>query len=59
MAAVGNRSFTLVAEIRDPGTSTVYARARTVAVGPRPLDAAERQALSTWALPGAVGVAGG
>ncbi len=58
VAAVGNRSFTLVAEIRDPASGTVYARARTVAVGPRPLDAQEREALSTWALPGAMGVPG-
>jgi len=58
VVAIGNRSFTLAAEIRDPATGTVYARARTVAVGPRPLDDEERRALSTWALPGAVGVPG-
>lgn len=58
VAAVGNRSFTLVAEIRDPASGTVYARARTVAVGPRPVDDDERRALSDWALPGAVGVPG-
>ncbi|SDU82635.1 acyl-CoA thioester hydrolase [Microlunatus sagamiharensis] len=58
VVAVGNRSFTLAAEIRDPATGTTYARARTVAVGPRPLDDGERRALSTWALPGAVGVPG-
>lgn len=58
VVAVGNRSFTLAAEVRDPGSGTVYARARTVAVGPRPLDESERQALATWALPGADGVPG-
>jgi acyl-CoA thioester hydrolase len=56
VVAVGSRSFTLAAEIRDPGSGTVFARARTVAVGPRPLDDAERRALATWALPGAPGV---
>ena len=34
VVAVGSRSFTLAAEIRDPASGTVYARARTVAVGP-------------------------
>jgi len=58
VVAVGNRSFTLAAEIRDPASGTVYARARTVAVGPRPLDEQERRALSAWALPGAAGVPG-
>jgi acyl-CoA thioester hydrolase len=53
VVATGTRSFTLAAEIRDPATGTVYARSRTVAVGPRPLDATERQALATYALPDA------
>lgn len=56
VVAVGSRSFTLAAEIRDPAAGTVYARARTVAVGPRPLDDVERRALSAWALPGAPGL---
>jgi acyl-CoA thioester hydrolase len=56
VVALGTRSFTLAAEVRDPGTGTVYAKARTVAVGPRPLDDAERQALARWALPEAAGV---
>lgn len=56
VVAVGTRSFTLAAEIRDPQSGTVYARARTIAVGPRPLDERERRALATWALPGAPGV---
>lgn len=51
VVAIGTRSFTLAAEIRDPATGTVHARARTVAVGPRPLDDAARQALARWALP--------
>ncbi|SEQ04399.1 acyl-CoA thioester hydrolase [Microlunatus flavus] len=59
VVAVGQRSFTLAAEVRDPGNAgTVYARSRTVAVGPRPLDDAERGALAAWALPGAPGVPG-
>ena len=56
VVAVGSRSFTLAAEIRDPASGTVYARARTVAVGPRPLDEAERRALGRFALPDATGV---
>ncbi len=56
VAGVGSRSFTLVAEIRDPGSGTVYARARSVAVGPRPLGDAERNALARWALPDVTGV---
>jgi acyl-CoA thioester hydrolase len=51
VVAIGTRSFTLAAEIRDPVTGTVYARARSVAVGPKPLDDAERAALARWALP--------
>ena len=56
VVAVGSRSFTLAAEIRDPASGTVYARAQTVAVGPRPLDDAERRALARFALPDASGV---
>ena len=56
VVAIGTRSFTLAAEIRDPSSGTVYARARTVAVGPRPLDDAERRALAPFALPDATGV---
>ena len=56
VVAIGTRSFTLTAEIRDPGSGTVYARARSVAVGPKPLDDTERAALAAWALPDASGV---
>ncbi|MGI3782211.1 MAG: acyl-CoA thioesterase [Janthinobacterium lividum] len=56
VVAVGTRSFTLAAEIRDASSGTVYARARSVAVGPRPLDDAERRALAVWALPDATGL---
>ena len=45
VTAVGNRSFTLAAEVRDPGSGTVYATAGTVVVGTRPLTAAQRDAL--------------
>ena len=50
VAAIGNRSFTLAAEIRDPLSNTVYATARTVAVGESPLSPKQRAALGKWAL---------
>lgn len=56
VVAIGTRSFTLAAEIRDPAAGTVFARSRSVAVGPRPLDEAERRALAAWALPDATGL---
>ena len=46
VTAVGNRSFTVAAEIRDPGSGTVYATAGTVVVGSRPLTPEQRDALS-------------
>lgn len=46
--AVGRRSFTLAAEIRDPLTAVVYATARTVVVAPAPLDEPRRAALEAW-----------
>jgi acyl-CoA thioester hydrolase len=49
VTALGRRSFTLAAEIRDPDGGDVYATARTVAVGSSPLAEAERSALSRWA----------
>ncbi len=49
VSAVGSRSFTLEAEIRDPGSGTVFATARTVAVGVAPLTEAQRAALAVWA----------
>jgi acyl-CoA thioester hydrolase len=48
VAAVGNRSLTLEVEIRDPGTSLVYATARTVVVGPAALTDGQRAALAPW-----------
>jgi acyl-CoA thioester hydrolase len=48
VSAIGNRSFTLSAEISDPTSSTVYATARTVVVGVSPLTADQRSALDTW-----------
>jgi acyl-CoA thioester hydrolase len=48
IAAIGNRSFTLAAEIRDPASKTVYATARTVVVGESALSAGQRSALSRW-----------
>jgi acyl-CoA thioester hydrolase len=49
VAAVGNRSFTLAAEIRDPTIATVFATARTVVVGESPLSADQRSVLERWA----------
>jgi acyl-CoA thioester hydrolase len=49
VAAVGNRSFTLAAEIRDPVGEILYARARTVVVGESPLSADQRAVLDRWA----------
>ena len=49
VAAVGNRSFTLAAEIRDPTTATVFATARTVVVGESPLSAEQRSVLDRGA----------
>ena len=49
VAAIGNRSFTLAAEIRDPAEGTVYATSRTVVVGESPLSPEQRSALGRWA----------
>jgi acyl-CoA thioester hydrolase len=49
VAAVGNRSFTLAAEIRDPTIATVFATARTIVVGESPLSADQRSVLERWA----------
>jgi acyl-CoA thioester hydrolase len=48
VSAIGNRSFTLSADISDPTSNTVYATARTVVVGVSPLTAGQRSALGTW-----------
>jgi acyl-CoA thioester hydrolase len=48
VAAIGNRSFTVAAEIRDPESSTVFATARTVVVGKSPLTDDQRSALARW-----------
>ena len=56
VVAVGSRSFTLAAEIRDPASGTVYARARRSRSDPRPLDDIQRAALGRSALPYATGV---
>ena len=47
VTAIGNRSFTLGAEIRDPASQTVYATARTVLVAPAPLGESQRAALQS------------
>ncbi len=48
VTAIGTRSFTLGAEIRDPGSGTRYATAGTVVVGSLPLTTDQRDALSRW-----------
>ena len=48
VAAIGTRSFTLGAEIRDPGPGTRYATAGTVIVGSAPLSTDQRDTLSRW-----------
>jgi acyl-CoA thioester hydrolase len=48
VTTIGNRSFTLGAEVRDPGSGTVYATAGTVVVGSAPLGPEQREALSRW-----------
>ncbi len=42
----------LSAEIREPGSGTVYATAGTVVVGSLPLSPEQRDALSRWQAPG-------
>jgi acyl-CoA thioester hydrolase len=50
VSIIGNRSFTLTAEIGDPASSTIYATARTVVVGVSPLTADQRSALDRWSV---------
>jgi acyl-CoA thioester hydrolase len=50
VAALGSRSFTLAAEIRDPPSKTVFATARTVVVGESPLTTDQRSALDAWSM---------
>jgi acyl-CoA thioester hydrolase len=48
VTALGNRSFTLAVDIRDPASGDVYATGRTVVVGGSALTAAQRTALGRW-----------
>jgi acyl-CoA thioester hydrolase len=48
ITAIGTRSFTVAAEIRDSGSGTVYASAATVVVGTVPLTDEQRGALAAW-----------
>ena len=50
VTAIGTRSFTLEAEVRDPGSGTRYATAGTVVVGSVPLTSDQREALSRWSV---------
>jgi acyl-CoA thioester hydrolase len=52
ISMIGNRSFTVTAEISDPISRTVYATARTVVVGVSPLTADQRSTLHRWSVPG-------
>jgi acyl-CoA thioester hydrolase len=47
VAAIGSRSFTLAAEIRDPASQAVFTAARTVLVAPGPLKPDQRAALES------------
>ena len=49
VTALGNRSFTLAVEVRDPRGGELYATGRTVVVGQQPLSAQQRAALARWA----------
>jgi acyl-CoA thioester hydrolase len=49
VTAVGNRSIRLAAQLDDPATATVFAQARTILVGPQPLDAEQKGALARLA----------
>jgi acyl-CoA thioester hydrolase len=46
---VGTRSIRLAAQIDDPENGTVYAQARTILVGPQPLDEGQKAALARLA----------
>jgi acyl-CoA thioester hydrolase len=50
VVALGNRSFTLAAEIRDPAAAMIFATARTVVVGDSPLTADQRSTLDPWSM---------
>jgi acyl-CoA thioester hydrolase len=50
VATIGNRSFTLAAEIRDPASEMLFATARTIVVGVSSLSADQRLALQKWAV---------
>ena len=49
VAAIGNRSFTLAAEIRDPASETLFATARTIVVGVSSLSA-DHDGAAKWAV---------
>jgi len=49
VTAVGTRSFTLAAQISDPGSGECYATGRTVVVGAAPLTGEQRRSLARWA----------
>jgi len=50
VSQIGNRSFRVAAEIRDPDAGTVFATARTIVVGKAPLDEQARSALARFSL---------
>jgi acyl-CoA thioester hydrolase len=50
VSELGNRSFRLEVEIRDPDEGTTYATARTIVVGEAPLTGSARAALARWSV---------
>jgi acyl-CoA thioester hydrolase len=55
---IGNRSFRLAAEIRDPTSGSTYATSRSIVVGSAPLSESARAALASWAVPSREDAAG-
>ena len=51
VTAIGTRSFTLAAEVLDPDDGQIFATARTVVVGERPLTEAQRVTLDEISAP--------
>lgn len=50
VSELGNRSFRLEVEIRDPAVEAVYATVRTIVVGQEPLTEEARSALARWSI---------
>ena len=48
VSKIGNRSFTLAAEVRDPADGSLFATATSVVVSEQPLTDEQRTVLATW-----------